>query len=480
MSLYTPQARAAVGGVSQIEVTIQAAVDNANTAFIDSNMVARYVLVHTSEAAYNDSGDSGLDLNWISSDPGVAALRDQYAADMVSLIPEDGGGFCGRGYVQRNPGPGFASSAFQVTARSCAVGNLSFAHEHGHNMGFEHDPANGTSSSNASYPYAFGHFVSGSYRTVMSYSNPCSGGCTRVAHHSNPDILNAGVPTGISDQRDNARAGDQTAPIVANFRLATAAVCGNGVLDAGEGCDGSDLGGASCSDLGCGSGAVTCASDCTLDYSICSACPQCDFDGVCEAGEDCGNCASDCSSGSGASCGNGVCEAGDGEDCLSCPEDCNGKTGGKPSTRFCCGDGNGPNPAGAEDPRCTTDGFQCTDILATGSCCGDGACTGFEDGSSCSLDCGAPSTCGDGICDPGETSCSCDLDCGAPPTIEWLTCGDGVDNDCDGVTDCADGDCDGDDACTLTCEPAGAYCTSRSDCCTGSCKGPRGRKTCRS
>jgi hypothetical protein len=47
MSLYTPQARDAVGGDSQIQATIQAAVDNANTAFIDSNMVARYVLVHT-------------------------------------------------------------------------------------------------------------------------------------------------------------------------------------------------------------------------------------------------------------------------------------------------------------------------------------------------------------------------------------------------------------------------------------------------
>jgi hypothetical protein len=250
-------------------------------------------------------------------------LRDQYAADLVSLIPEDGGGFCGRGYVMRNPGPGFASSAFQVTARGCAVGNLSFAHEHGHNIGFEHDPANGTSPLSASYPYSFGHFVSGSYRTVMSYSNQCSGGCTRVAHHSNPDVLHNGVATGIAEERDKARSGDQTAPIVANFRQASVAECGNGVVDAGEECDGGDLDSASCSDISCGTGSPTCTAECTLDYASCGDCAQCDFDGLCEPGEDCTGC-SDCPGGtiSGATCGNGVCEAGDGEDCATCPSDC--------------------------------------------------------------------------------------------------------------------------------------------------------------
>jgi hypothetical protein len=51
MSLHTPQARDAVGGESQIQATTQAAVDNSNAAFIDSKMVARCVLVHSSVAA---------------------------------------------------------------------------------------------------------------------------------------------------------------------------------------------------------------------------------------------------------------------------------------------------------------------------------------------------------------------------------------------------------------------------------------------
>lgn len=218
LAVYTAEARAAAGGTAAIEATIQSAVDVANTAFEDSQMVARLRLVHAALVAYSDSGSSSADLDWVRTDPGVAALRDQYAADMVGLIVDDGGGFCGRGYVMRTPGPGFASHAFQVTARSCAVGNLSYAHEHGHNLGFEHDPANGPSSTSASYPYAFGHFVSGSYRTVMSYANQCTSSCTRVAHFSNPGVSHAGTPTGIADQRDNHRVGNQTAGIAANFR----------------------------------------------------------------------------------------------------------------------------------------------------------------------------------------------------------------------------------------------------------------------
>ncbi len=218
MVVYTPQARDAAGGVAAIEATAQAAVDIANTAFMDSNMVARYNLVHTALANHNDSGDLYTDLPWVANDAGVATLRNTHAADLVSLIVENGGGFCGLGYVMRTPGASFESAAFQVTARTCAVGNLSWAHEHGHNIGMEHDPANGPLPADASYPWSFGHFIDGSYRTVMSYSNQCTLGCTRVAHFSNPSVTHLSAPTGIADARDNHRTGNLTGDIVSNFR----------------------------------------------------------------------------------------------------------------------------------------------------------------------------------------------------------------------------------------------------------------------
>lgn len=192
----------------------------------------------------------------------------------------------------------------------------------------------------------------------------------------------------------------------------------------------------------CGGGACDEPTDsCT---SICG-------DGTCDAGETCSSCAADCPSFPlpTAVCGNGLCEAGDGEDCVSCAADCNGAQSGKPANRFCCGFG-GSNPVGCSSSTCTTGGFSCTETPqgAGGStCCGDLICQDPEDSSNCSVDCGTPAVCGDGTCDVGESSCSCTADCGAPPSSELGLCSDGMDNDCDGFTDCADNDCLGDSAC---------------------------------
>jgi hypothetical protein len=221
LSVYTPQARAGAGGTSQIQGQIQAAVDQANTAFMNSGMIARFFLTHTEEATYNDTGNMNKDLDWVTADSGVASLRNTHAADMVSLIVENGGSYCGIAWVQRNPGSGFASYAFQVTDRGC-LPNSTFAHEHGHNMGMEHNPENSNVGNNptaASYDFSFGHWMSGSFATIMTYASICPAYCPRILNFSNPEVLYNGLPTGILNQRDNAQTGDLTAPIVANFRL---------------------------------------------------------------------------------------------------------------------------------------------------------------------------------------------------------------------------------------------------------------------
>ena len=235
-----------------------------------------------------------------------------------------------------------------------------------------------------------------------------------------------------------------------NVAAPCAAICGNGVLDCGEVCDGGDLGGALCGDLGCtGGGILACNNTCDgFDTSSCLSCPICDDDGVCEAGEDCQGCPSDCASGevTGAVCGNGICEAGGGESCVSCPQDCNGVQGGKPANRFCCGDGSGSNPVGCGDARCSSGGFACSDdVPVPGTFC-----------------------CGLFGCETGEGCGNCGLDCATGFEI----CSDGSDNDCDGATDCADSDCNADPACAGgTCGNLGDACSVDGDCCSNNCKG---------
>jgi hypothetical protein len=213
--VVSPSSTAQLGGQPQALAFAQSAVDSANTAYQNSQMVARLRLVGVRFTARADSGSSATDLSWLRSNAEVAGWRNQLGADMVGMISEFSNA-CGQGYLMGSPpGAGFAPNAYQVSARSCAVGNLTYAHEHGHNMGFQHDPGNGSGSA---FPYAYGHFVDGSYRTVMSYSTGCTAGCARRPYFSNPNVSFLGAATGIADQRDNARAGNQTAAIVAAFR----------------------------------------------------------------------------------------------------------------------------------------------------------------------------------------------------------------------------------------------------------------------
>jgi hypothetical protein len=176
-------------------------------------------------------------------------------------------------------------------------------------------------------------------------------------------------------------------------------VCGNGVREGVEACDGADFGGTSCLDEGCLGGTVSCTPGCVIDASACTACPSCNLDSTCDSFEDCVNCAADCPPLTLATCGNDVCETADGEDCVTCPQDCNSQTGGNPNLRFCCSDGSGPQYAvPCAEPRCTANGNTCSSFPAPLSCCGDGTCEGAEFAGNCFPDCGPRS--------PGEAGAS--------------------------------------------------------------------------
>lgn len=223
--------------------------------------------------------------------------------------------------------------------------------------------------------------------------------------------------------------------------------CGNNIINAGEVCDGSALGGNTCTTLGCSGGVLQCDSTCSAFVkTACTGCPQCNDNGICEAGENCSGCPSDCAGGSssGAVCGNHVCEAGNGENCVTCPADCNGVQTGKPSGRYCCGNGGGSNPVPCSDSLCTGGGNSCTTTPTSG-------------GSYC---------CGDSTCDAAESCATCALDC----SFGFEICDNGIDDDCNGLADCADGGCANLPVCQNSCAGSNAPCTVNSECCSGNCR----------
>jgi hypothetical protein len=220
MVLWTPAATAAAGGTTAMRSLVDLAVANTNQAYANSGVTQRIRLVHAAEISHTESSPNtdltrltGTSDGYLDS---VHSLRNTYGADVVTLVGGTyaGSGYCGLGYLMNYVSTGFATNAFNIVDRSCAAGNLSYAHEVGHNMGLHHDPAN--AGSTAAYSYAFGYpDPGGAFRTVMSY-----GGAPRVRHFSNPNVSYNGRVTGTSTQ-NNARALNNTASTVANFRQAT-------------------------------------------------------------------------------------------------------------------------------------------------------------------------------------------------------------------------------------------------------------------
>ena len=219
MVVYTTATKNLLGGDAQAQALVQQAIDSANTAYLNSKIRQRLRLVHTQEYLYTESGNSSTDLANLRNNATIQSLRETHKADLVAMVGEVTG-VCGVGYLMgSNQASGNPNNGFTVTTRSCAVGNLSFAHELGHNMGSQHNPENG---SGPTYPFGFGHYVNGVYRTVMSYVDPCPGGCTRRPYFSNPEVTFMNFPTGIDNARDNARSINLTADAISNYRYSGA------------------------------------------------------------------------------------------------------------------------------------------------------------------------------------------------------------------------------------------------------------------
>jgi Metallo-peptidase family M12B Reprolysin-like len=240
MVMYTRQALDGFGSEARVLAVIDLLVTEANDAFQNSRIPTRLRLVYTGVIDYAESGDSVTDINRLSRPndgflDDVHALRDRYAADLVMLITEKlEGGVEGRAYVSGAKSTG--DLGFAVMQRSGTEDGTTFAHEIGHNLGFNHDWY--VTAAPGAFDYSKGYVsLPGRFLDVMAYWNLCLDthtNCTQLLSYSNSTMKRDGYPEGVRPgtnvtcsagdrdlvecDADNAATATTMAAVVARFR----------------------------------------------------------------------------------------------------------------------------------------------------------------------------------------------------------------------------------------------------------------------
>ncbi len=202
MVVYTPAARAAIGGHAAMRAEATLAVEQCNIAYESSLNVVRARLVYCDEIGYvealdpNGDADMAADLARLTGTSdgfmdGVHALRDSLNADLVMLYSNSGGGI---GWCPSSPSH---ATAFSISAWWQAAGTFTHAHETGHNLGCGHSREDDENPSPCGPSYGLGWRFFGAdsvgYCTTMAYPD---GTYSRILRYSNPNVLYQGVATG--------------------------------------------------------------------------------------------------------------------------------------------------------------------------------------------------------------------------------------------------------------------------------------------
>ncbi|HEX5961677.1 MAG TPA: M12 family metallo-peptidase, partial [Rhodanobacteraceae bacterium] len=244
MVAYTPGFVSETGGQSQALTRIQNLVDVTNQAYSASGVNQQIRLVHTVAVDYpdNTSNQSALDditginesggtVTIPASLRGIASLRTQYGADLVTLIrsfDNAAQGNCGTGWLIGGNQTAIVPSqsnayGYSVVSDGESSGyhclDTTFAHELGHNMGDAHDRAN--ASNPGAYSYSYGYVGTGTsgFSTVMAYGTETD---APLAVFSNPNIsICQNTPCGVADSSassaDNVHSMNNTAGLIAQF-----------------------------------------------------------------------------------------------------------------------------------------------------------------------------------------------------------------------------------------------------------------------
>lgn len=228
--VYTPAARTwannSGGGIANV---ISQAMEKGQLALDNSNTTLTVRLAHSAEISYTESGDSGTDLDRLTSSVDgymdtVGTLRTQYKADLVCLFASvsDTGGIA---WLLGRSG-GDPSTGFSLVRVQQAASGYTQIHEMGHNMACGHHKQQTTQPGPGLFDYSAGWRWTGTdggrYCSVMTYASGSyfADGLnhTTVGYFSNPAISYKGLPTGHSDDGDNARTIREVKHAVAAYR----------------------------------------------------------------------------------------------------------------------------------------------------------------------------------------------------------------------------------------------------------------------
>ena len=230
MVIYPSLVKNEIGSSASTLAEIRAAVTDSNLCFRNSGVNVQLRLVHCEETSYVPTGNLDLDLERLTEKSDgfldeVHFLRDQYGADIVTLLSTDSSSG-GLANTLSFPTIQFEDKAFNVCVwDQITAPGYTLAHEVGHNMGCLHNREDADLTKTMS-TYDYGKFAYGKrwvigsdgYRTVMSYNDDASSYQHSIPYFSNPDTSYLGILTGNPGTEDNAKALNLSAPYVSNFR----------------------------------------------------------------------------------------------------------------------------------------------------------------------------------------------------------------------------------------------------------------------
>ncbi|WP_051234582.1 carbohydrate binding domain-containing protein [Marinimicrobium agarilyticum] len=224
--LYIDEAQQTSAG-RDIEARIGAYISYNNQAFENSNVDMRLRLVGAEKVDLDYTYVTSENLGALRSNSTVAALRQEYGADLVTLLnlrqPMSGGYICGIGYIPWGDASNgrlasnAGSAAFSLVGVDCGLST--FAHELGHNMSLGHSYVQ--NSGGGVWEWARGHGVQGLFSTVMAY--PQSYGTrNQIQIFSTPDVVDcSGQPCGVDRSQpqgaDASRSLNNLAQQIADF-----------------------------------------------------------------------------------------------------------------------------------------------------------------------------------------------------------------------------------------------------------------------